>query len=79
MGLERLWVEPVFLYYPELADDTYGTIGLTEPEHTSDIPDAMDPKQEDPSQPISILPDQRRRGLRPPVHRFCVVRVEHGR
>ena len=48
-------LNPFFIYfYPELADDTYGTIGLTEPEHTSDIPDAMDPVlAEDPSQPIS--------------------------
>ena len=47
-------LNPFFIYfYPELADDTYGTIGLTEPEHTSDIPDAMDPVlAEDPSQPI---------------------------
>ncbi|MGB2039014.1 MAG: hypothetical protein ACPHVG_01810 [Flavobacteriales bacterium] len=48
-------LNPFFIYfYPELADDTFGTIGLTEPEHTSDIPDAMDPVlAEDPSQPIS--------------------------
>ena len=48
-------MNPFFIFfYPELADDTYGTIGLTEPEHTSDIPDAMDPVLvEDPSQPIS--------------------------
>ena len=48
-------LNPFFIFfYPELADDTYGTIGLTEPEHTSDIPDAMDPVlAEDPSQPIS--------------------------
>ena len=48
-------LNPFFIFfYPELVDDTYGTIGLTEPEHTSDIPDAMDPVlAEDPSQPIS--------------------------
>ena len=48
-------INPAFLdAFPELADDTYATIGLTGPAATSGIPDAANPSiVEDAGQPIT--------------------------
>ena len=41
-------------FYPELADDTYATIGLTGPANQSNMTNAMNPAlAEDPTQPIT--------------------------
>ena len=48
-------INPAFLpMFPEMADDTYGTVGLTGPAATSGIPNAADPTiVVDPSQDIT--------------------------
>ena len=53
--VERLGLNPVFVgQFPEMADDTYGTVGLTGPASVSEIPDAADPTLvEDPEQDLA--------------------------
>ena len=48
-------INPAFLpFFPDMADDTYATIGLTGPASSSGVADAADPSLvEDLAQPIS--------------------------
>ena len=58
-GFNTSWnasgLNPVFVsQFPEMADDTYGTVGLTGPASVSEIPDAADPTLvEDPEQDLA--------------------------
>jgi len=54
-GWSALGLSPAFVgIFPEMADDTYATIGLDGPASASGIPGAADPSLvEDPTQPIT--------------------------
>lgn len=56
-GWNASGINPLFLSsFPEMADDTYATIGLTGPASTSGIPGAADPSlAQDPGQPIAAF------------------------
>ena len=76
-------INPIFLpTFPELADDTYATIGLTGPASTSGIVGAADPSiVEDANQLITpLFPDARCHELgEHDADRCFLVRIEHGR
>ena len=75
-------INPAFLpVFPELADDSYATIGLTGPASTSGIAGAADPSLvEDATQPITpyFLTPGDQLGEHD-AHRSFMVRLEHGR
>ena len=73
-------INPAFLpVFPDLADDTYATIGLTGPASTSGIAGAADPSVvEDATQPITpffLTPGAT--GFEQHLDGLFVVRVEH--